>query len=200
MTPRLLIHTRTADYRHDSIPEAVEALCGLREFTVEHTEDPAALERSLDGFAAVVLLSTSGEVLTPAGRERLAAYVEGGGGFAGVHAAACAEYGWPYYGELLGARFDRHPEFQPGTALVADPDHPATRHLPAAWHVTGEWYDFRSPPARGCGCCCGPTRRRTGAARWEPTAPSPGAADREPDGCSPRPSDTRQRPTATRTS
>ena len=30
---------------------------------------------------------------------RLAAYVEGGGGFVGVHAAACTEYDWPYYGE-----------------------------------------------------------------------------------------------------
>ncbi|MEW1776783.1 ThuA domain-containing protein [Streptomyces sp. NPDC086777] len=146
MAPRLLVHTRTTGYRHDSVPDALAA---MREFTgadVDATEDPAALERPLDGYAAVVFLSTSGEILTPAGRTRLAAYVEAGGGFAGVHAAACTEYDWPYYGELLGARFDRHPEYQPGRALVEDHDHPATRHLPAVWDFTDEWYDFRDNP------------------------------------------------------
>ncbi|MGY5014881.1 ThuA domain-containing protein [Streptomyces sp. 900105755] len=146
MAPRLLVHTRTTGYRHDSIPDALAA---MREFTgagIDATEDPAALEQPLDGYAAVVFLSTSGEILTPAGRARLAAHVEAGGGFAGVHAAACTEYDWPYYGELLGARFDRHPEYQPGRALVEDHDHPATRHLPAVWDFTDEWYDFRDNP------------------------------------------------------
>ncbi|GKQ37056.1 ThuA domain-containing protein [Streptomyces sp. A012304] len=146
MTARLLVYTRTTGYRHDSIPAAVAAVRALGGYAVDHTEDPAALERPLEAYAAVVFLSTSGEVLTPAGRERLAAYVESGGGFVGVHAAACTEYDWPYYGDLLGARFDRHPEYQPGKALVEDRDHPATRHLPAVWEFTDEWYDFRTNP------------------------------------------------------
>ncbi|MFF4863593.1 ThuA domain-containing protein [Streptomyces sp. NPDC002405] len=146
MDRRLLVHTRTADYRHDSIPDAVAALRALDGFEVVHTEDPEALARPLERYAAVVFLSTSGEVLTPAGRERLAAYVERGGGFVGVHAAACTEYDWPYYGELLGARFARHPNYQPGRVLVEDRDHPATRHLPAEWAFTDEWYDFRTNP------------------------------------------------------
>ncbi len=145
-TPRLLVYTRTADYRHDSIPDAVAAVRTLGEYAVDHTEDPAVPERPLDAYAAVVFLSTSGEVLTPAGRDRLAAYVEAGGGFVGVHAATCTEYDWPYYGDLLGARFDRHPAHQPGRVVVEDPDHPATRHLPAVWQFTDEWYDFRSNP------------------------------------------------------
>ncbi|MEV7078237.1 ThuA domain-containing protein [Streptomyces sp. NPDC093516] len=146
MAPRLLVHTRTTEYRHDSIPAGVAALRALGAFDVHATEDPAALERPLDGYAAVVFLSTSGDILTPAGRERLAAYVESGGGFVGVHAAACTEYGWPYYGELLGTWFDRHPHHQPGRAVVEDHDHPATRHLPAVWDFTDEWYDFRTNP------------------------------------------------------
>ncbi|GAB7105216.1 ThuA domain-containing protein [Streptomyces phaeofaciens JCM 4814] len=146
MTARLLVYTRTTAYRHDSIPDAVAAVRALEEFTVDHTEDPAALEEPLDRYAAVVFLSTSGEVLTPAGRRRLAGYVGSGGGFVGVHAAACTEYDWPYYGELLGARFDRHPAYQPGKVLIEDPDHPATGHLPAVWDFTDEWYDFRAGP------------------------------------------------------
>ncbi|MFF7467504.1 ThuA domain-containing protein [Streptomyces sp. NPDC008092] len=146
MAPRLLVHTRTTGYRHASIPDALAAVREFAGADVDATEDPAALEQPLDGYAAVVFLSTSGEILTPAGRARLAAYVAAGGGFAGVHAAACTEYDWPSYGELLGARFDRHPEYQPGRALVEDHDHPATRHLPAVWDFTDEWYDFRDNP------------------------------------------------------
>ncbi|WP_330465523.1 ThuA domain-containing protein [Streptomyces longwoodensis] len=146
MTARLLVYTRTTDYRHDSIPDAVAALRAFDGVEVDHTEDPSALETGLDACAAVVFLSTSGDVLTPAGRDRLAAYVEDGGAFVGVHAAACTEEDWPYYGELLGARFARHPEYQPGRAVVEDRDHPATRNLPPVWEFTDEWYDFRTNP------------------------------------------------------
>ncbi|MGW3665371.1 ThuA domain-containing protein [Streptomyces sp. NPDC005141] len=149
MVFRVLVFTRTTGYRHDSIPAALAAVRGLGDahgFAADATEDPAAFEAPLDPYAAIVFLSTSGEVLTPPGRDRLAAYVEGGGGFVGVHAAACTEYEWPRYGELLGARFDRHPDLQPGRVLVEDHGHPATRHLPPVWEFTDEWYDFRSSP------------------------------------------------------
>ncbi|MGV9353540.1 ThuA domain-containing protein [Streptomyces misionensis] len=149
MAPPPLLHTRAAGYRHDSIPAAVAAVRALGRFAVEHTEDPAALEEPLDGYAAVVFLSTSGDVPTPAGRARLARHLDTGGGFAGVHAAARTEYGRPYYGTLLGARFTRQPACRPGRAPVADPGHPATRHLPAAWEVTDEWYDFDAPVRGG---------------------------------------------------
>jgi uncharacterized protein len=143
---RLLVYTRTTAYRHESIPAGVEAVRTLGDFEVEHTEDPAMLERPLDGYAAVVFLSTSGAVLTSPGRRCLASYVESGGGFVGVHAAACTEYDWPYYGELLGARFAQHPLYQPGKAVIEDHDHPATGHLPPVWDFTDEWYDFRTNP------------------------------------------------------
>ncbi|MFD9462723.1 ThuA domain-containing protein [Streptomyces sp. NPDC060027] len=149
MVFRILVYTRTTGYRHDSIPAAVAAVRALGDahgFAADATEDPAAFEAPLDPYAAIVFLSTSGEVLTPSGRDRLAAYVEGGGGFVGVHAAACTEYEWPRYGELLGARFDRHPDLQPGRVLVEDHGHPATRHLPPVWEFTDEWYDFRTSP------------------------------------------------------
>lgn len=149
MPARLLVCTRTTAYRHDSIPAAVAAVRELGDahgFDVDATEDPAAFETPLDDYAAVVFLSTSGEILTPDGRARLSAYVESGGGFAGVHAAACTEDDWPYYGELLGARFARHPAHQPGKLVVEDGDHPATRHLPPVWDFTDEWYDFRANP------------------------------------------------------
>ncbi|MET9166996.1 ThuA domain-containing protein [Streptomyces cellulosae] len=146
MSAPTLVYTRTTDYRHDSIPAAITALRSLGDFEIHAHENPTALEQPLDHYAAVVFLSTSGDVLTPTARDRLTAYIENGGGFAGIHAAACTEYDWPYYGDLLGARFAGHPPIQPGRALVEDPDHPATRHLPPTWEVTDEWYDFHASP------------------------------------------------------
>lgn len=72
--------------------------------------------------------------------------MEGGGGFGGVHAATCTEEDRPYHGELLGVRFARHPDHQPGRALIEDRGHPATAHLPAVREFTDEGYDFRSSP------------------------------------------------------
>ncbi|MEU5822058.1 ThuA domain-containing protein [Streptomyces sp. NPDC047803] len=148
----VLVYTRTAAYRHDSIPAGRAALRELAEehgFAVEATEDPSVFtDASLAGRDAVVFLSTSGDVLTPEGRDALQRWVADGGGFMGVHSAACTEYGWPFYGELVGARFAGHPAFQPGAVRIEDPDHPATRHLPRQWNREDEWYDFRSNPRR----------------------------------------------------
>lgn len=148
----VLVFTRTTAYRHDSIPAGRTALRELGEehgFTVETSEDPSVFtDASLAGRSAVVFLSTSGEVLTPEGRAALRRWIQDGGGFMGVHSAACTEYDWPYYGELLGGRFAGHPDFQPGTVLVEDRSHPAMRHLPPRWERDDEWYDFRSNPRR----------------------------------------------------
>ncbi|TXS47925.1 ThuA domain-containing protein [Streptomyces sp. OR43] len=148
----VLVFTRTTAYRHDSIPAGQTALRELGEehgFAVETSEDPSVFtDASLAGRGAVVFLSTSGDVLTPDGRTALRRWTSDGGGFMGIHAAACTEYGWPYYGELIGARFAGHPEFQSGTVLVEDRSHPAMRHLPPRWDWNDEWYDFRCSPRR----------------------------------------------------
>jgi type 1 glutamine amidotransferase len=144
-TRQVLVYTATAAYRHACIPAAVAAFGELgaeHGFTVHATEEPL---RSLDGYDAVVFLSTSGEVLDEPGRVALLDHIAGGGGFLGVHSAACTEYEWPAYGELLGARFAGHPPMQPAV-LTVDRSHPATAHLPRQWHRTDEWYDFRTPP------------------------------------------------------
>ncbi|WP_338498415.1 ThuA domain-containing protein [Streptomyces sp. SJL17-4] len=149
-TPDVLIYTRTTGYRHDSIPAGAAALTELaRDLgrTAEVTEDPGAFTAGrLAECSVVVLLSTTGNVLTPEGRAALEAYLRGGGALLAVHAAANAEPDWPFYGELLGTRFDGHPEIQPGTVLVDDHDHPATAPLPARWAWTDEWYNFTSDP------------------------------------------------------
>lgn len=149
-TRDVLVYTRTAGYRHDSIPAGAAALTELAAAAgrpAETTEDPGAFTPArLARCAVVVLLSTTGTVLTDPGRAALEAYVRGGGGLLAVHAAANAEPDWPFYGELLGTRFDGHPELQPGAVCVDTPGHPVTACLPARWEWTDEWYNFTSNP------------------------------------------------------
>jgi uncharacterized protein len=143
LTVPVLVFSATAEYRHESIPAGVSALASFAE--VSATEDPSALTH-LDGYAAVVFLNTSGTVLRDAERAALMAYVNGGGGFLGVHCAAATEADWPEYGDLVGARFADHPEVQSALITVEERDHPATAHLGPTWRRTDEWYNFVAHP------------------------------------------------------
>ncbi|TDC63105.1 ThuA domain-containing protein, partial [Streptomyces hainanensis] len=146
----VLVFSRTAGFRHDSIDEGVAALRELgagNNFTVTATEDPAAFNAgNLARYEAVVFLHTTGDVLNAAQQTAFEGYIGGGGGYLGVHAAADTEYGWPWYGGLAGAWFASHPAIQPATITVEDHGHPATAHLGATWRRTDEWYNFRANP------------------------------------------------------
>ncbi len=147
---RVLVFSKTAGFRHASIPAAVAAVERLgREhgFAVDATEDAGAFtDAGLARYRAVVFLSTTGDVLDDAEQAAFERWVRAGGGFAGVHAAADTEYGWAWYGRLVGARFARHPAVQPAVVRVTDRRHPSTTPLPERWARTDEWYDFRADP------------------------------------------------------
>src|SRR3546814_6772151 len=110
---RMLVFTNTAGFRHDSIPAAVDtlrALGGGMGWEVEHGEDAAVFTRErLARYRVVVFANTTGDVLDAAQQAALRAFVDGGGGFVGIHAAADTEYGWPWYEALVGAWFESHP-------------------------------------------------------------------------------------------
>jgi type 1 glutamine amidotransferase len=156
MRRTVLVFSKTSGYRHDSIPAGIAMMRRLGRadgFAVEATEDAAALD-DLSGYAAVVFLSTSGDVLDDAQRTELERYVRTGGGFVGVHSAAATEDDWPFYETLIGARFAGHPEIQALTVHVTDHDHPATAGLPDRWRWTDEAYDYRTVPPIGTRVLC----------------------------------------------
>jgi len=148
--PGVLIFTRTAGFRHASIPDGVRA---LRErlgtaWSVHHTEDSATFTpEGLKPYRAIVFLSTTGDVLDDAQQKALTGWVLAGGGWVGIHAAADTEHQWPWYGEqLCCARFAAHPPVQKSTVIVEDRTHPSTSMLPERWERTDEWYVYdRSP-------------------------------------------------------
>jgi type 1 glutamine amidotransferase len=147
---RVLVFTKTAGFRHDSIPAAIQAVrtLGARNgFHVDASEDAAVFATNrLARYGAVIFLLTTGDVLNDAQQAAFRAYIRSGGGFVGVHSAADTERDWPWYGRLVGAWSSGHPEIQAATIDVVSPRDPSTAFLPARWGRTDEWYGFLSNP------------------------------------------------------
>ena len=147
----VLVFSKTAAFRHDSISAGVSAIRGLgaaNDFAVIATEDANQFtDANLSRYEAVVFLLTTGDVLNATQQAAFERYIAQGNGYVGVHSASDTEYSWPWYGGLVGAYFANHP---PGTAQatvkVADKVHPATAGLPERWVRTDEWYNFQTNP------------------------------------------------------
>jgi PKD repeat protein/glucose/arabinose dehydrogenase len=149
---KVLVFSKTAGFRHDSIPAgitAIQELGAANGFAVDATEDGAAFtDDNLAQYDAVIFLSTTGDVLDSAQRAAFERYIHAGNGYVGVHAAADTEYGWDWYGDLVGARFSSHPPGTPtASSDVADPTHPSTTTAPTRWTRTDEYYNYKAPAA-----------------------------------------------------
>ncbi len=148
--PRVLAFSKTAGFRHDSIPAALSAISQLgasNGFTVDQTEDENLFtDANLAEYDAVVFVSTTGDILNAAQQASLEQYVRGGGGYAGIHSASDTEYTWPWYGGLVGAYFSSHPAIQSAGIRVENRVHPSTSHLASSWVRTDEWYNFAANP------------------------------------------------------
>ncbi|MGW4950286.1 ThuA domain-containing protein [Streptomyces parvulus] len=147
---KILVFSKTAGFRHSSIDDGLAALRDLgtaHNFTVDATEDAGAFTSgNLGQYRAVVFLSTTGDVLDGTQQTAFEQYIQGGGGYVGIHAAADTEYDWPFYDGLAGALFHSHPAVQSATVRVEDRAHDATAHLGRTWQRTDEWYNYRTNP------------------------------------------------------
>jgi len=147
-TPKVLIFSKTAGYHHESIPlgiKAIQALGAKNGFDVDTTTDATKFaEDTLKKYAALIFLSSTGELLTGNQEIALERYIQSGGGFVGIHAATDAEYDWNWYVNMIGASFLSHPAQQVATLVINDKTHPSTDSLPATWSRKDEWYNFRN--------------------------------------------------------
>ncbi|KAM0282147.1 hypothetical protein ACHAQH_003187 [Verticillium albo-atrum] len=149
--PHILIFSKTAGYRHTSIEPAVTTVTALATtsalFTATHSEDAEATftNDSLDAFTVVVLLHCSGEFLTSSQLEALQRFVRRGGGVVSVHGAASGMKSSEWYGELIGAHFDMHPDPEAGT-VVAEGGHFILAGAAGREDWMDEWYNFTSHP------------------------------------------------------
>ena len=145
--PRILVFSKTAGYRHESINTGKLALLKLGKengFLVDTTENENYFnEDSLKNYSAVIFLNTTGNVLNSPQQISFERFIQAGGGYAGIHAAADTEYDWPWYNKLAGGYFLSHPQIQEATLNVLDKTHIASKHLPEKWIRKDEWYNYK---------------------------------------------------------
>jgi uncharacterized protein len=110
------------------------------------TGQPASGGPSLANVDAIFFMGHRDVPLDAQQRTELAAFVhDQGKGFVAAHVALTAFEGWPEFGTLLGGRYDEHPwNTASGTVTNMDPSFPATRHFPATFPFTDEFYQAKS--------------------------------------------------------
>lgn len=113
---RALVFSKTAGFRHQSIPEGVVALKKLGQthvFNVYTTEDANHFtDENLAKYDVIILMSTTGTIFNDAQKAAFQKFVQSGKGVVGIHSATDTEYEWPWYNQMIGAYFLAHPRQQ----------------------------------------------------------------------------------------
>ncbi|SDY88545.1 Xylose isomerase-like TIM barrel [Micromonospora pattaloongensis] len=151
----VLVFSKVTNVAHDSIPAGVAAIKQLgrqHNFAVTATTDAHVFtDKRLRPYDAVIFNNTNstpekGNLLNAEQRAAFQRFIQGGGGFAGLHSATASERDWGWYAGLVGATFDNHPTPRAGRIEVLDRVHPSTRGLPQLWERTEEWYNWQAAP------------------------------------------------------
>ncbi len=145
---KILVFSKTMGFHHASIPAGIACLQKIgvdNNLKVDTTTDATVFnEKNLKQYAAVVFMSTTGNIFNEEQQAAFEKFIQAGGGFVGIHAATDTEYEWPWYNKLVGAYFKSHPKQQKAVLNVLDKTHISTMHLPANWKRFDEWYNFKS--------------------------------------------------------
>lgn len=169
---RVLLLTHNTFYNHDNLG-AIETvlpewgrLAGFTVTSLEGYKQTASCSRQipcrpdvadlsmidasyLAQFGAIVV-STNGELpFTDEGKQALVDFVRDGKGILFLHQSMVTLYGFPPWGEMLGAYAGRLPSFDTMNAgkrsavlRIEDSRHPATRDLPQHWQLDDEFAQF----------------------------------------------------------
>jgi uncharacterized protein len=124
-------------------------------FDIEFTDDADAInDENLKQYQVFVMLHLAPFDMTYSQQDALQRFIESGKGWVGIHAAGLtgkqfrtdAKY-WQWFEDFMGGvRYSPHPAYQKGTVAVEDRRHPATKHLPARFEISDEWYEFNGNP------------------------------------------------------
>jgi uncharacterized protein len=177
---KVLIFSKTAGFRHDSIPVGARALMMMGDktgaYTPFHTENEAAFEPDfLKNFDAVIMLNTTSDQKnkydpfrpkndnSEAAKNReeilkksLHDFVAGGKGLIGMHAACDTYHSWKDYNQMMGGAFVSHPWTANSTVVIknVEPNSPINAAFGGkGFDITDEIYVFRADTAL-------PTERR----------------------------------------
>ena len=147
--PKVLVFTKTMGYKHASIQIGITAIRQLgaeNGFEVDTTKNAELFtEENLEKYSSIIFLSTTGNVLDHKQEAAFERYIQAGGGFVGIHAAADCEYDWGWYNKLVGAQFLSHPSGTPeADFIIKDNSFIATQHFTdSVWSRSDEIYNYK---------------------------------------------------------
>jgi type 1 glutamine amidotransferase len=149
-TPAVLVYTRNfvssgKGYVHENIATSIEAIRKMgaeNGFTVNASDDPSVFtDANLKKYKGLVFSNSNNEAFTNDDqRAAFKHFIQGGGGFVGIHSASGSERKWPYFWSVVGGNFVGHPKLQTFRVEVKDHHFPATRNLPDSFEWTDECY------------------------------------------------------------
>ncbi|GAA5145528.1 hypothetical protein GCM10023340_15010 [Nocardioides marinquilinus] len=149
--PTVLVFRGPASRQEDAVAKAtstVRQLGSTGGFATEVSEDPAIFAGDLSRFRSVVFLSNTGAELNGTQLSGLRRFVQGGGGFLGVHDAARAQASSAWFTTLVGARPAASSPFkvQKATVDVLDRQHPAGRGIGYTFEHSDRWSNWQTNP------------------------------------------------------
>lgn len=173
---KLLVFTKATGFVHSSIPVGAKTfdLMGTKTgaYSTIVSDDPESFSPSnLTDVDAILMLSTTGELFIPKGqngnllrdtskplppelqrarelRESLLAFVKGGKGIMGIHAATDSSYQWKDWNELMGGYFNGHP-WGKITLTLDDPANPVNAPFGGKpFTISDEIYTFKGAVGR----------------------------------------------------
>lgn len=169
---KVLIYSKTAGFRHGSIPVGIKAISMMGDKTGAYlayaTEDESIFApEKLSTFDAVFMLNTTGDCLRPKfekgdksaekeAREKeetyknsLLEFVLGGKGLMGCHSATDTYHNWKDYNKMMGGTFAGHPWHTKVPVKNLAPMHPLNAAFDGKdFEITDEIYQFRADTAQ----------------------------------------------------
>ena len=148
----ILVFSKTEGYRHASISSAMKMIYDLSKeegWVVTATEDASLFtDKFLNRFDVAIFVNPTLDVLDESQQKAFEKFIGSQKGFVGIHAAADCEYGWEWYGKLVGAYFLTHPPAQEATIIIEDTSHPAMKPFEGkeTYTTVDEWYSYKENP------------------------------------------------------
>ncbi len=155
-SPAILIFSHTTGFRHKSIEAGVATVAEIvraKGMLPVASEDTGIFERGeLAPYRAIIFISNttkhedaSGDWLIGTAAENFRQWLRSGGAVVGIHGASDSHFFQPWYGEMMGGYFERHPRgVRPGTVIVKDSRHFSVEGWSAVEPMVDEWYVFRN--------------------------------------------------------
>jgi uncharacterized protein len=148
-TKNILIYTHTNPkyYVHSNINKRaleIKKICESLKYTATISDNPEVFtNENLKNFDCIIFCYNNDEAFyTESQRTAFINYTKRGGAFVGVHSAASAEPKWPWFTNMMGGFFVRHPDEQKFTIKVIDAQHPATKHYKPEFQRQDECYNL----------------------------------------------------------